>query len=366
MPQNDTLDAIGLKHGTDKSSLHHDYLEFYETFFAPLRDKSISLLEIGVFEGASLRTWKEYFVNAKIVGADIASATKRFEGDRVSIELLDQSNIEELTRAAVKHGPFDIVIEDGSHMWEHQITSLRTLFPFLRQDGIYIVEDLQTNYGALKGQFKGIASSSCVDYIKTLVDLRVADNQIPIEKVEDAFLRTYGRAIHFITFYRRACLIKKRFPPVSREISAGQPLVTLPPEESSVSVNVLAHVSHRGDLLGRSGFINLGADRFSFQGLNIETGERLLEYRVRWPDQTWSPWCEGNRFVGTRGQAKLLTGFTIRLTETARDRHVLRAFGRFAGSSEPIEVANEQDCVSGAGEALCGIQIALKPSTPET
>ncbi len=43
-------------------------------------------------------------------------------------------------------------------MWEHQITTLRALFPFLRSGGYYVVEDLQTNYGALQAKYRGIAS----------------------------------------------------------------------------------------------------------------------------------------------------------------------------------------------------------------
>lgn len=57
----------------------------------------------------------DYFPNAGIVGADITPATKRFERGRVSVEILDQSDVEQLTLMAIKHAPFDIVIEDGSH-----------------------------------------------------------------------------------------------------------------------------------------------------------------------------------------------------------------------------------------------------------
>lgn len=205
-----TLDAIGLKHGTDKSSKFHDYLSFYELFFRDLRHEKIKILEIGVLGGASLKTWEEYFPSADVVGVDIVPASKNYEEGRVVIELADQSNVEHLTRLAIKHGPFDIIIEDGSHMWEHQITSLRTLFPFLKDEGIYIAEDLQTNYGPASGKYQGIASNSFMDYIKKLVDLRVGDDLIDISKIEDSFLRTYGRNVHFINFYRRACLLKKK------------------------------------------------------------------------------------------------------------------------------------------------------------
>jgi hypothetical protein len=91
-----TLDELGLKYGTDKASLHHNYLNFYEGFVAPLRDQPLTLLEIGVFQGASLRMWREYFPYAKVVGVDIMLSCKQFETDRIKIELADQSNLEHL------------------------------------------------------------------------------------------------------------------------------------------------------------------------------------------------------------------------------------------------------------------------------
>ncbi len=210
-PETD-LDSIGLKHGTDKASSHHDYLAFYEQFFAPMRHGRVNILEVGVLNGASLATWEEYFPNGSIVGADIDATTKRFQRGRVSIEILDQANIEEVTQAAIRRGPFDIVIEDGSHLWEHQITSLKTLFPFVRDGGIYIVEDLQKNYGGMQAGYRGVSSTTCVEYLKRLVDVRVGDSEVDLATIEDPFLRTYGRSMQFITFYRRACLIKKRMP----------------------------------------------------------------------------------------------------------------------------------------------------------
>jgi len=358
MSSTTTLDSIGLRHGTDKSSAHHDYLNFYEFFFEPLRYAQLRLLEIGVFGGASLRTWEEYFPNAAIVGADISPQAKQFERGRVRIELLDQSNVEELTRMAVKHGPFDLIIEDGSHMWEHQVTSLRTLFPFVKENGVYIVEDLQTNYGAMQKDYRGNASITCVDYLKRWLDLRVAGDQIPISDLEDSFLRTYGRAVEFMTFYRHACLIKKRFPTVSREISAGQPLAA-GSDGNVIPVRILAHVSDKGDVFGSSGFINLGSDRFGLQGLAIDCADRVLEYRVRWPDGTWSDWVRGDAFVGTRGQSKILTGFTIRLRSEEKHEYALRAYGQFAGSEEPVEASDGRDCAPSSIAPLCGIQVEL-------
>jgi hypothetical protein len=355
-----SLDSIGLKHRTDKSSRGHDYLNFYETYFAPLRGEKLNILEIGIFNGASLSTWADYFPHAKIVGADINPATKRFERDRIAVEILDQSDIEQLVHVAVKHGPFDIIIEDGSHMWEHQITSLRTLFPFVRNNGIYVVEDLQTNY---RISYKGVASFTCVEYLKKWVDLIVGDALVPLVDLEDAFLRTYGRSAKYINFYRHACLIKKHVAhvkqgaQVSSDTTAGTPLAQIDPEAESKPVRLVGHLSFKGDVVGNGGFINLESDTYSFQGLSISTEGDLLEYRVCGQDNVWTDWS--NQFAGTRGKSKLLIGVSVRLRSDVKDRYSLRTIGRFADSVNSLEVSDGKDCVSSTQKPLCGIQIVL-------
>ena len=354
------LDAIGRKHGTDKASFHHNYLSFYETFFAPLRDKELTMLEIGVWAGASLWTWEEYFPKARIIGVDIQQGSKFLERGRITIVQADQSNIEELTQVAFTHGPFDVIVEDGSHMWEHQITSLRTLFPFLNNEGFYIAEDLQTNYGPMQVDYKGVASLSCVEYLKTWVDLRVADDQVAIHEIEDAFLRTYGRAIDFIAFCRSACLIKKRVSPPTDDGYPGQPLVARDVDSRFQTVSVLAHVSKVGDVLGQAGFVDSGADANPLQGLAISSENDAIEYRVRFADGSWSAWTQEPGFAGTRGKWISVTGFTVRLLASAKQFYTLRAFGRFAETEGSVEVADGQDCVCSSGKALCGIQLELK------
>jgi tRNA G46 methylase TrmB len=62
------LDLIGIRTGTDKSRLRHDYLRKYERLFERFVNKSIVLLEIGIHNGASLMNLEHYFTNANIVG----------------------------------------------------------------------------------------------------------------------------------------------------------------------------------------------------------------------------------------------------------------------------------------------------------
>jgi hypothetical protein len=357
----ETLDEIGLKYGTDKASSHHNYLNFYESFMAPQREQAVTLLEIGVYQGASLKTWREYFPKAKIIGVDIQPNCKQFESDRIRVELADQANLEHLAQLAAAHGPFDFIIEDGSHMWDHQITSLRALFPFLRNGGYYVVEDLQTNYGSLQVKYRGVASESCVDFLKRWMDVFVAHDLIDLETIEDPFLRTYGRSIDFMNFHRRSCVIRKRVAPYDWRVSLGPPLAPRPADSLPVVMN--AHIGLRGDIFGPAGYVDEGADIYTIQGLALETATRGLEYRVRFPDGAWSEWVGEGVFAGTRGQSLPITGFSARLSEPLQGQYEVQVRGLFVGGVA-VDARGGADCVAPSDARLRGVQVTIRPAQP--
>lgn len=43
-------------------------------------------------------------------------------------------------------GNYDVIIDDGSHVKEHQMIAARTLMPYLAVGGVYIVEDVQLSH----------------------------------------------------------------------------------------------------------------------------------------------------------------------------------------------------------------------------
>ena len=57
---------------SDKGT-EHDYINgYYDAEFTPKKDKSITLMEIGVLNGESINLWNKYFENAiTILGVDI-------------------------------------------------------------------------------------------------------------------------------------------------------------------------------------------------------------------------------------------------------------------------------------------------------
>ena len=96
MTEVETLDQIGIRHGTDKNSTQNNFLRFYSPFLEPIREKSVRVLEIGVLNGGSVKLWRDYFRNGVVIGVDINPATKQLAGDRISIEIADQSKSEDL------------------------------------------------------------------------------------------------------------------------------------------------------------------------------------------------------------------------------------------------------------------------------
>jgi len=147
----DPLSRAAVRCGSDKFGAHQ-YTAFYNEIFSGIREKPINILEIGVggYEqamggGSSLRMWAEYFPYAKIIGLDYF-AKELSISPRVKILQGSQDDTILLNRILEDYGPFDIVIDDGSHLVSHVETTFRHLYPLLPNDAIYIVEDTQTAF----------------------------------------------------------------------------------------------------------------------------------------------------------------------------------------------------------------------------
>ena len=141
----ETLDQIAVACGADKSSLCHNYTAAYEPWFAPLRDQPITLLEIGVGGGHSLRMWQRYFSAARIIGVEI-NREAALAGLRVIYGDATNPGVILAACSAALHRRFDVVIDDGSHRWADQDRSFALLWPLLALGGQYWIEDLHTSY----------------------------------------------------------------------------------------------------------------------------------------------------------------------------------------------------------------------------
>lgn len=170
------LDALGILWGTDKARGHHGYTTYYARHLRRRRRSIKCVLEIGIGSdrdpddgGLSLRMWRNYFPRATIYGVDLFE--KRLTGERRIVALqADQSDAESLRRVVSGCPPFDLIVDDGSHVGQHVITSFEVLFPRLAPGGLYAIEDLHTAYEAGWGGGPPGTPDTAVSLTKDLVD----------------------------------------------------------------------------------------------------------------------------------------------------------------------------------------------------
>jgi hypothetical protein len=127
------------------------YFPIYQAIFGPLRSEPLRILEIGIWHGASLKLWRQYFEHPKtiLVGVDILPECMKFDAPAagVHVRIGSQTDHVFLQRVVKEFGPFDLIIDDGSHHSAHIIASFNYLFSKgLKDSGTYFVEDLHANY----------------------------------------------------------------------------------------------------------------------------------------------------------------------------------------------------------------------------
>ncbi len=133
---------------TDKIDLSH-YLRAYEKFFAPLAEKEVKLLELGILKGGSLLMWRDYFEKGTIAGLDVDPCPIEDKTGRIRVYRGMQDDLRLLDRIRAESAPggFDIIIDDCSHMGEQTRISFWHLFlKHLKPGGIYAIEDWGTGY----------------------------------------------------------------------------------------------------------------------------------------------------------------------------------------------------------------------------
>lgn len=155
------LDETLDRHGSDKQN-SHGYAAVYHSMFKHLRDQPLTLLEIGIGtlipgaqssmygydlpgyrQGASLRAWRDYFPNAVVHGVDVQPDTMISGEDRIVTAICDSTDAAAVEAYLKGSAGFDIIIDDGIHVPELQLKTLRNFYAGLRPNGIYVIEDVE-------------------------------------------------------------------------------------------------------------------------------------------------------------------------------------------------------------------------------
>ena len=153
------LSCLFNKYGSDKD--RNGYSHLYSILFDNIKNAEMNVLEIGIGTmvpqacssmkgympdtykpGASLRAWNDYFVNSKIYGVDIQPDTQ-FSENNITTKLCDSTNKHNVDKLMEEMDiKFDIIIDDGYHLDKAQMATLQNFFPYLKDDGLYVIEDI--------------------------------------------------------------------------------------------------------------------------------------------------------------------------------------------------------------------------------
>lgn len=223
MPKRPSLHELGVLYNTDKA-WHHNYCHRYETALKDLRDKPVTLLELGIggdddpqAGGQSLRMWADYFRNGSIIGLDLHAKDLNLP-DSVTVYEGSQDDPAVLDRIHANHGDFDIIIDDASHLSSLTIRSFQLLWPRLKSGGFYAVED---THGAYHSWFYGaneahpdpdakLRNQTMMQFLRRLADEANFD---PTQDSEETlYPRKYwlGYSVEWVTFSYNLCIIRKR------------------------------------------------------------------------------------------------------------------------------------------------------------
>ena len=152
------------------------YFPVYEKHFARWQNQPIKFLEIGILNGGSLQMWQKYFGSyAKIVGIDIDPRCKNYESPGIDIRIGDQSDPKFLQSLIDEFGPFDVVLDDGSHQVAHVHKTFEFLYPTVTKNGTYLIEDLHAHYWDSHGGSL-TEPNSMINISKNLIDKLNADH----------------------------------------------------------------------------------------------------------------------------------------------------------------------------------------------
>ncbi len=144
---------LGFDFGADKSPYNrighrHPYTGVYTLLFAPLKTRAVRIAEIGVAGGASAAMWSAYFTHpdAQIRMFDrdenfLAHCRQRVPDSRLTAEIMDVGVDGDVERG-LGDLEYDVIIDDSSHDFAHQVRIVREALPKLKRGGMLIIEDV--------------------------------------------------------------------------------------------------------------------------------------------------------------------------------------------------------------------------------
>ena len=181
------------------------YFDIYERHLERFRGTSPVMVEIGVHGGGSLAMWKEYFgAGTKVIGIDINPDCKQHEADDIEVFIGSQDDPLIIDKIFSKYPNVDIVLDDGSHLMHHMISTFELMYHRLNSNGVYIVEDTHTCYWESYGGGVG-KEGSFMEFVKQKLDELNAAHTKKVLPITE-----FTRSTDFIACYDSVVAFERR------------------------------------------------------------------------------------------------------------------------------------------------------------
>ena len=175
---------------------YQHYFDVYDKHFSKYKGQEITIVEVGVFQGGSLQMWRSYFgPKAKIWGIDIDPRCKLLEEQNTNIIIGSQEDETFLESIYDITGPIDILIDDGGHTQKQQIETFKILFDKIKNDGVYLCEDVHTSYWLSYGGGSN-RMGTFIQFTKKLIDKLNAYHSEENSLQVDSFTKS-AKSIHY-------------------------------------------------------------------------------------------------------------------------------------------------------------------------
>jgi hypothetical protein len=134
---------------TDKNT-NHSYLPLYQNLLISKKETAKNVLEVGIYDGGSIKLWSDFFTNANVYGLDIMSIENVWEGIRNNEKIILHTSTDAynedlfINNFLNKNIRCDFMLDDGPHTLESMKQFIKLYSQIMTEDGILIIEDVQS------------------------------------------------------------------------------------------------------------------------------------------------------------------------------------------------------------------------------
>ena len=142
-----SLEEIVDNSRTDKNT-RHSYLPLYQKLLIYKKENAKNVLEVGIYNGGSIKLWSDFFTNANVYGLDIMHIDNVWEEIKNNEKIILHTSSDAydndffINNFLNKNIKFDFMLDDGPHTLESMKQFIKLYSQIMTDDGMLIIEDV--------------------------------------------------------------------------------------------------------------------------------------------------------------------------------------------------------------------------------